>query len=86
MKRYRSKRIIADPLADTYAGFVEPMRRKFKLPPGVEAQVLELARLGLTVAEISQRLELGTRIVERILNSPTAAGALVLPALRPKTE
>jgi len=47
----------------------------------VEAQVLKLARLGLSVAEISKRLKLGTRIIEHILNSPTANGAPVLPPL-----
>jgi hypothetical protein len=62
------------------------MRKRFKLEPGVEAQVLQLARSGLTVDEISKRLELGTRIIEHILNSPTAAGALVLPPLRPKSD
>ena len=56
-----------------------PKRKTFKLEPGVEAQVLEFARLGLSVVEISQRMELGTRIIEHIVNSPTAGGALLLP-------
>ena len=48
--------------------------------------MLRLARSGLTVDEISRRLELGTRIIEYILNSPIAVGALVLPPLRPKSD
>ena len=62
------------------------MRKSFKLDPGVEAEVLNLARAGFTLAEISQRLQLGTRIIEHILNSPTASGALVLPPIRPKND
>ena len=61
------------------------MRRTFNLGREVEAQVLRLARAGLTVDEISRRLELGTRIIEYVLNSQTAGRALVLPALRPKS-
>jgi len=72
------------PLVDTYAYPSVPVRKTFKLELGVEVQVLKLARMGLSVAEISKRLELGTRIVEHILNSPTANGALILPPLPPK--
>ena len=62
------------------------MRRKFKVEPGVEAKVLQFARRGLTVAEISQRMQLGTRIIEYILNPSTVAGALVLPPISPKKD
>jgi len=62
------------------------MGRKFRVERGVEAQVLQFARRGLTVGEISQRMQLGTRIIEYILNSPTAAGALVLPPIRSKRD
>jgi transposase len=57
------------------------MRKTFRFELGVEARVLKLARFGLSVAEISKRLKLGTRIIEHILNSPTANGAPVLPPL-----
>jgi hypothetical protein len=78
------ERIIADPLVDRYAYPSVPMRKTFRLELGVEGQVLKLARFGLSVAEISKRTELGTRIIEHILNSPTANGALVLSPLPPK--
>jgi len=58
-----------------------PKRKTFKLKPGVEAQVLGLARRGFSVAEISQHMQLGTRIVEHIVNSRSAGGVL-LPARR----
>jgi hypothetical protein len=76
--------IIADPLVDRYAYPSVPMRKTFRFELGVEARVLKLARLGWSVAEISKRMELGTRIIEHILNSPTANGALVLPPPPPK--